>query len=153
MKELNSKTIESSELVEQTFHFWFTDQEHIRSPFPNYIRPQLKQEATKKFFDWAQNINPKAKDELNDEMVGEKFEEFIFETALTLVQTEDEKITILYPFLPRLGDPIHSDENEDLEIVDRIIEKEKDHSFLKVKLKSKTSEDLKETKFELPYVV
>jgi len=41
---------------------------------------------------------------LNDESIGEKFEKIIFETATKLIKTEDERITIVYPFLPRLKD-------------------------------------------------
>src|SRR5690606_30983065 len=119
-----SNTQESSDLIEQTFKFWYNDQEHIRSPFPEYIRTQLKLDSTDKFFNWAENINPQAKDELNDEMVGEKFEEFIFETALSLIKTEDERITILYPFLPRLNDELKSDKGDEAKIVDRELIKE-----------------------------
>lgn len=152
MKELEPNTIESSELVEQTFNFWFTDNEHIRSPFPEYIRPILKEKAVDLFFKWVSGLNPKAKDEMNDEMVAEKFEEIIFETASHLVKTDDEKITIQYPFLPRLDDEISANENPDLKskIIDRALLKEGDDSFLKVKAEELASKKVWETKFELP---
>lgn len=150
MKELELNTVESSELVEQTFDFWFNDNKHIRSPFPDYIKVGLKVKATKHFFEWTSEINPKAKDEINDEMVGEKFEEIIFETALGLIQTEDERITILYPFLPRLGDKLQKENESDSIIVERMIVKEKDNTFLKVELKNMTSDKKWNTRFELP---
>ena len=77
MKELDRNSVESSELVEQTFKFWFNDNDHIRSPFPNYIQNELKQLATDRFYEWASTVNPEAKDEVNDEVVAEKFEEII----------------------------------------------------------------------------
>jgi len=152
MKELDPTTIESSEMVEQTFKFWYSDREHIRSPFPLYIREELKQRATQRFYEWASALNEKASEEVNDEIMGEKFEEIIFETALELVQLEDEKITINYPFLPRLGDEIKAREEkeEGSEIIDRWIVKEKDHIFLKVKMQKTQSGEKWETKFELP---
>ncbi|PKP51564.1 MAG: hypothetical protein CVT95_00620 [Bacteroidetes bacterium HGW-Bacteroidetes-12] len=152
MKELEPNTIESSELVEQTFNFWFTDNDHIRSPFPEYIRPILKEKAVDGFFKWVSNLNPKAKEEVNDEMVAEKFEEIIFEIALNMVITEDEKITIQYPFLPRVGDEIYANETPDLKsnIIDRSLLKEGDDSFLKVKAEELASKKVWETKFELP---
>jgi len=152
MKELEPNTIESSELVEQTFNFWFTDNDHIRSPFPEYIRPMLKERAVDGFFKWVSNLNPKAKEEVNDEMVAEKFEEIIFEIALNMVMTEDEKITIQYPFLPRVGDEIYANETPDLKsnIIDRTLLKEGDDSFLKVKAEEVASKKVWETKFELP---
>lgn len=153
MKELQPNTVESSELVEQTFNFWFTDNDHIRSPFPEYIRSILKEKAVDGFFKWVNNLNPKAKEEINDEMIAEKFEEIIFETAIHLVQTEDEKITIQYPFLPRVGDEITNNETEHPQlskVIDRAILKEGDTSFLKVKLENISDKVVWETKFELP---
>ena len=152
MKALEPNTVESSELVEQTFNFWFSDNEHIRSPFPEYIRPILKEKAVEDFFKWVSNLNPKAKEEVNDEMIAEKFEEIIFEAAMGLVHTEDEKITIQYPFLPRVDDEIRNNE-EDAQlskIIDRTLTKEGDTKFLKVKLENVSNQQVWETKFELP---
>jgi len=153
MKELEQGSIESSELVEETFTFWFSDNEHIRSPFPEYIRPILKDNSIKGFYDWVSNLDPKAKDEVNDEIISEKFEEIIFENAIKLVLTDDEKITIQYPFLPRLNDEISNSENVDEGksiVKDRIMFKDGDHSFLKVVMEKTNSKELWETKFELP---
>ena len=152
MKALEPNTVESSELVEQTFTFWFSDNEHIRSPFPEYIRPILKEKAVEDFFKWVSNLNPEAKEEVNDEMIAEKFEEIIFEAAMGLVHTEDEKITIQYPFLPRVDDEISNNE-EDAQlskIIDRALIKEGDTKFLKVKLENSSDQQVWETKFELP---
>ncbi len=150
MKELDPETVESSELVQQTFAYWFKDHGHIRSPFPVYIQPLLKQKATNAFFEWAASLDPKAKDEVNDVIIGEKFEEIIFQIATKLVATEDEKITLLYPFLPRIGDKIEVKNSSDSIITDRMIMSEGDHSFLKVKLKNEETGEVWETKFELP---
>ena len=151
METLQFGTVENSEFVEGTFDFWFNPQEdHIRSPFPEYIRPQLKILSTEKFFLWSNNLNPKAKDEVNDEIIAEKFEELIFETAIELVRTEDEKITINYPFLPRIGDQIYDNNNEESIVIDRNIAKTGDTSFLEVKLRTLDTEIVWETQFELP---
>ena len=153
MKELEQGTVESSELVEATLNFWFADNEHIRTPFPEYIRPLLKEVATTKFYEWVSTLNSKAKDEVNDEIIAEKFEEIIFENAMLLVLTEDEKITIQYPFLPRLNDEISTSENKDEEkskVVDRIMINENETPFLQVKLEKVESKKIWETKFQLP---
>lgn len=146
---LTMDSVEGSELVEQTFAFWFTNNEHIRSPFPNYIQHEVKALATDRFFQWVAGLNDKAKDELNDEMVGEKFEEIIFEEATKLVKTEDERITILYPFLPRLEDPISDADGKPGAIVDRNFRKEGDTSFLDITVKRNDGSTWL-TSFELP---
>lgn len=154
MKELDQHIIESAELVEQTFNYWFTDHKHIRSPFPVYIHTKLREKSTKLFFNWISQLDSKAKDEVNDEIVGERFEEIIFETAMGLVKTEDERITILYPFLPRMGDKIQNEAGNDSKngsiVVNRTLAKEEDASFLKVALENATTKENWETKFELP---
>lgn len=150
MKALELNTIENSELVEQTFNFWFRDNGHIRSPFPSYIQDKLRLQATERFLNWANSLMPEAKEELNDEAIGEKFEEIIFDTALGLVITEDEKITILYPFMPRTGDKLSNDQGEESTITDRAIVKENDSSFLKLICLSDESKEKWSTKFELP---
>jgi hypothetical protein len=150
MNELEINTIESSELIEQTFKFWYGDNEHIRSPFPNYIQPQLKEIAVERFFEWTTSLKPEAKDELNEEMIGEKFEEIIFEAAIPLIKTNDEKISILYPFLPRLGDKIENPSKPDSLVIDRSIEKDGDFKYLKLRLEETESKKNWETKFELP---
>jgi len=150
MKELDSSTIESSEMVEETFKFWFNTNEHIRSPFPDYIKEQVKKEATQRFYEWVSGLNPKAKDEMNNEMIGEKFEELIFESAITLIKTDDERITIMYPFLPRLGDKIKKENETDSVIIDRALLKEGDHSYLKINLENMETKEKWETKFDLP---
>lgn len=153
MIELNPMSFESSELIEETFKFWYKDDGHIRSPFPEYIRNDLKTAAIEGFFKWASNLNPKAKDEVNEEIIAEKFEEIIFETASTLVMTEDEKLTIEYPFLPRIDDIIFEDvENKEgkSKVIDRSKIQEEDHHFMLIKLEKLDSKDVWETKFELP---
>ncbi|MFP5469989.1 MAG: hypothetical protein ACLGGV_00175 [Bacteroidia bacterium] len=150
MKELDRHSVESSELVESTFDFWFSDNEHIRSPFPNYIRIELKVLATERFYQWVNGLKPEAKDELNDESVGEKFEEIIFETASELIKTEDERLTILYPFLPRTQDELTSDSGEKSVVVDRSIVKEGDNRFMKIILEKIDNKERWNTKFELP---
>lgn len=150
MKELLKDTVESSELVEQTFHFWFNDNDHIRSPFPTYIRPELKKLSVELFFQWSSSLKDEAKEEMNEEMIAEKFEEIIFETASKLIKTEDERITILYPFLPRLEDIITNEEGEAGKVKDRWIKKDGDSQFLHVKCEKDKDKSVWETSFELP---
>ncbi len=152
MNELKPDTVESSELVEQTFTFWFSDNGHIRSPFPEYIRAELKQKATEKFFKWAAQLTDETEKVVNEAIVGEKFEEFIFEIALQLVKTDDERITVNYPFLPRIGDPIDGDVRHPGRnvITDRIMLREGDDVFMKLKARSETTGEVWDTRFQLP---
>lgn len=142
------------EMINAAFNFWYSGNNHIRSPFPFYIREKLREQATEKFIDWCSKISDKAKKDINDEILAEKFEEIIFECALKMVLTEDEKLTIRYPFLLRIGDTINAKDlaagKATSKVIDRWYEKKGDNAFMKVKLENSVSGEKWETEFELP---
>ena len=144
----------SKDMPEEAFNFWFSDNNHIRSPFPSYIQDELRVKTSEQFNAWIDNISEKAGKELNDSIIAEKFEEILFETAAGLVKTYDETLTILYPFMPRVGDVINDkklsgDAGESI-IIDRTHIKRGDHAFLKVKCKPANGSSEWYTEFELP---
>jgi len=152
--KLKSQSYIEPEMIEAAFAFWYTDREHVRSPFPYYIRENLRTAAIDKFLNWSSQISDKAKKDINDEILAEKLEEIIFELAIDMVLTEDEKLTLRYPFLIRIGDIIKAKdapaEKGDSQVTDRWSLKRGDHAFMKVKLKNIVSGEKWETEFELP---
>lgn len=98
-----------SELVEAAMKFWLVGDEHIRSPFPDYIHEELKSRSLERFNTWlAQLDGQQAETEVTDEVMAAKLEEILFETALPMVRSEEERITVMFPFLPRVGDPVNA---------------------------------------------
>jgi len=153
-KVKEEKTNKEADMMTAAFDYWFSDNGHVRSPFPFYIHEELREKAISKFLSWTQQIPIKAKKEINDEIVAEKFEEILFETALKLVITEDEKLTIRYPFLMRIGDAIKvrgvDEKIAESKAIDRWFFKKGDEAFMKVKLKNTVTGEEWETDFELP---
>lgn len=149
---LSSQSYIESEMIEAALFFWFNNKEHIRSPFPDYIRTNLETDAIHLFLDWSEKLTDKAKKEINDDILAEKFEEILFETAIKMVMTEDEKLTIRYPFMVRIGDLIKDTSNLETEsqIIDRWYFKNGDIAIMKVKTKNTTTGEIKESEFELP---
>ena len=152
MTELNMKMVESSELVEETFKFWFTDQDHLRSPFPIYIRERLKTVAISNYLEWMEQLDEKGKEEMGESFFRDKLEEIIFQTAIHFVKTEDEKLTLCYPFMPRIGDKVKEtkDDGEFSIVYERSLIKEGDQKYLRIRLKEDNSEKVWERMFELP---
>lgn len=152
--KLNAQNYIEPEMLESAFAFWFTDHEHIRSPFPFNIREELRNKAIEKFLTWSEQISEKAKKDINDEILAEKFEEILFETGNDMVSGTEEKLTIKYPFMPRLNDIIKvkdvPEEKAESLVIAREIYKKGDESFMKVKLKNIESGEEWETDFELP---
>lgn len=156
MKEngTEKKEIVETNMMTAAFNYWFNDNGHVRSPFPKYIQVALREKAIKAFTEWAKKVPLKAKKEVNDEIIAEKFEELLFECALPLVLTEDEKLTIRYPFMMRIGDMINEkDKDGELiegKVMDRWYYKKGDEAFMKIKLKRNLTGEIRETEFELP---
>lgn len=144
----------NSEMIQQTFEFWFADHKHVRSPFPFYVQDAVKELAVEAFHSWMGKLNPKANEEINEEIAQEKFEEVLFQQGSSLVKTDDEVLTLRFPFLPRCGDSIdgkgiegRSGENI---VQKRYLIKEGKDEFLEVSVKNSQTETIWQTRFELP---
>jgi hypothetical protein len=147
----NMKKVEGSALVEETLKFWFTDQDHLRSPFPLYIRERLKTEAISNYLKWMDQLDEKGKEEMGEDFFRDKLEEVIFQTAIHFVKTEDEKLTLCYPFMPRIGDKVKASNDGEFSIVfERGLITKGDQKYLRIKLKEENSEKIWERMFELP---
>lgn len=144
----------SSDMVQQTFNYWFADHEHVRSPIPFYIHDGLKPKAVAAFRTWMGKLNPKASEEITEETAHEKFEEILFEQAAPLVKTDDEVLTLRFPFLPRVGDSIDGGEIEGRTgqnvIRGRSLVKEGKDEFMEMNVENRNSGTLWTTRFELP---
>lgn len=138
------------EMIDVSLEFWFKDHDDIRSPFPDYIKSDLKVSAVEKFVNWANKLTPEGRKEINDEILLERFEEVLFEEALTMVMSEDEKITVKYPFMLRIGDQVAAGEKPASEVVAREIVRENDTAYLKVTFSAMDSAEVWDSSFELP---
>lgn len=139
----------SNEMMEYAFQFWFNDNEHIRTPFPLYIQSELRLITESRFREWIEALNPEAGEEIDEEILAEKFEQLLFESAVPLIKTEDERISILYPFLPRIGDQLMDEKEEKSTVKDRYLYQEDETSFLKVICTGEKSTEDWQTSFEL----
>ena len=139
------------DFFEASFTFWFNNNEHIRTPFPENIQEELKEKAFRVFMEWVYELSEEEKEKLENEEIAETFEMILFNQAMGLVRDEDQKITICYPFLPRLGDVVDDKVKGASKVVGRKVDTNKDEKkYLKVRLKSETVLQEWETEFELP---
>jgi hypothetical protein len=140
-----------SDFLKESFKFWFKDNQHIRTPFPENIQKKLKEKTLRIFMEWVYELTDKEKSNLENEEIAEIFEMILFNQAIEMVDDEDQKITICYPFLPRLGDVLDDKERGKSKVTGRKVDTNKDEKkYLKVKLKSETVNHEWETEFELP---
>jgi hypothetical protein len=153
MNTITPLTVAQSEMVRQALRFWFEDQEHIRSPFPRHLQPMVAEKGSVRFAEWLNRLHEKAKDEVNDEVLAEKFEEILFQVGLELAQTEDERISLLFPFLPRIGDQVVPTEGQGYQpsnVTARKLVGESDTKYLHLSLREATDGQEWETQMELP---
>ena len=139
------------DFFEASFKFWFNNNKHIRTPFPENIQEELKVKALRVFMEWVYELTHEEKEKLENEEIAETFEMILFNQAMGMVEDEDQKITICYPFLPRLGDVVDDEQRGSSKVLERKLDVKKDEKkYLKVKLKSETARQEWETEFELP---
>ena len=146
---LESQKSIDPEMVDVSIDFWFNSKDEIRSPFPDYIKRDLIDTALLKFIEWNKKITDEARKEINDEILAERFEEILFEEAYKMVITDDEKITIKYPFMLRIDDLTKSENGIESKVIARKIKDNEDTSFLHVTLEETISGKKWETSFEL----
>lgn len=140
-----------NDFFEESFKFWFNDNGYIRTPFPESIQSELTEKTFRIFMEWVFELSDEEKSKLENEEIAETFEMILFNQAIEMVDDEDQKITISYPFLPRLGDLVDDKEHGSGKIIERKLDlKKDDKKYLKVKLKSETVLQEWETEFELP---
>lgn len=145
------RSIISSKFIEPGFEYWFTNHEHIRSPFPSVIRNALKERTSIIFFEWIDGMKESELKAMKEDEFAEMFETILFNEALKLVEDEDQQLTISYPFLPRLGDQVNHSLHGKGHICSRkeIVSKENKKLFELSVLSQKTGQTWA-TQFELP---
>lgn len=145
------RSIISTKFIEPGVEYWFTNHEHVRSPFPPAIRITLKERASVILFEWIDGLKETDLKAMKEEEFVEMFETILFNEAMKLVVDEDQQLTISYPFLPRLGDVVNHQKYGNGIIVTRkeILSKENKKLF-ELSVLSRESGNTWETQFELP---
>ena len=149
---IDSQKVVDDAFINQSFLFWFEDQEHIRSPFPETIKSDLKTKTHRVFMEWVYELNQDELEEMKDEDYVEMFENILFNQASQLVDPKDidTMITLNYPFLPRLGDSVEDEKEGTSRVVRREIQKKDDEKvYMTLSLENKNHLRW-ESKFVLP---
>ena len=140
-----------ADFFEVSFKFWFNDSEEIRSPFPEKIQAELSELTSRIFLEWVLELSDEEKSKLGNEEIAEVFEMILFNQAIGLVEDEEQKITICYPFLPRVGDVVDDKTRGSSKVISRQMDvKDDNKKYLKLNLKSESASVEWETEFELP---
>ena len=140
-----------SDFFEESFKFWFEDNESVRTPFPAGIQNELKEKTFRVFMEWVFELSDEEKLGLKSEEIVEVFEMILFNQAIELVHDEDGKITICYPFMPRLGDVVDDKEKGASKVIGRKLDiNENEKKYLKIQLQKEGILEEWETEFELP---
>lgn len=150
-EEVEIRSIISAKFIDPGFEYWFTNHEHVRSPFPLGIRNILKERASIIFFEWIDGLKETELKVMKEDEFVEMFETILFNEAMKLVEDEDQQLTIAYPFLPRMGDQVNHSLHGKGNLVGRkeIVSKENKKLF-ELSVLSQESGKTWETQFELP---
>jgi len=53
------RSIILSKFIEPGFEYWFTNHQHIRSPFPSAIKETVRERTSEIFFEWISGLKEK----------------------------------------------------------------------------------------------
>lgn len=151
INQAKTREIISTKFIDPGFNYWFSNHEHIRSPFPPEIRQELKKQTSAVFFDWLDGLKQGELSALKDDEFAEMFENILFNEAMKMVDDPDQKLTIAYPFMPRLGDKVNHNQHGRGEVVARKETATKENKkFFEITVLSQLTGQSWETRFELP---
>lgn len=151
-KKISEQKLIGADFFEGAFKFWFEDNKQFKCPFPEWMHDELKKRSYRKFMEWVIELED---EKIKSQNLSDKYGDIVEEIALSLAETEDEKISILYPELPRVGDLFHDHDNYPnnenmIEIIERFAVKE-DNKWIAIKIKFDRPDENgdTETEFEL----
>ncbi len=104
-RRLEQQTLIGQNFVDAVFQYWLEDNGDYRVPFPQYMLDELRECTLRLFLEWTFQIEDR--DSITAELLSDKFEEIIQMVGLFLARTDEDRLTIQYPSLPRLGDAVH----------------------------------------------
>ncbi|HAQ21166.1 MAG TPA: hypothetical protein DCR40_18330 [Prolixibacteraceae bacterium] len=144
------RSIISAKFIEPGFDYWFTNHQHIRSPFPSAIKDTVRERTSEIFFEWISGLKEKELNKMKENEFVEMFETILFNEAFKLVEDEDQQLTISYPFMPRLGDLVNHKVNGQGKVISRkaTISKE-DKKLFELTVMSQETGKTWETQFEI----
>lgn len=139
-----------SRFIEPGFEYWFTDHQHVRSPFPQEIKETTRKRTATIFLEWVEGLTEEELKTMKEEEFIEMFETILFNEAIKLVEDEDQRLTITYPFMPRIGDIVKHKENGNGKVIDRkeLVTKE-NKKMLELSISSEETGAVWKTEFEL----
>ena len=109
-QRLDQQKLITKNYVDKAFNYWLEDRDDYRVPFPQYMLDELQECTLRLFLEWTFQIDDQ--DSITAELLSEKFNEIIQMVGLSLARTDEDRLTIQYPGLPRLGDPVHFHSSE-----------------------------------------
>jgi len=150
-ESLNSRQqVLGDDFFDSAFTYWLRDREDFRSPFPGYMHGDLQSFTRRWLIEWF--FLDAEDDDRNAEAVSLKFTEAIHEVGLALARDEEDRLTILYPELPRPGDEVSvkgEGDDRDAEILSRELEQDEGRTVVNVVFKFADTGEKAMTTFEI----
>lgn len=145
-----NKEIVTARFLKPGFEYWFSNHEKFRTPFPPEIRESLKEKTIEIFFDWFYSIKEYEKAKMEENELAEMFEMILFNEAIKLVENEDQKLGISYPFMPKIGDKInHSEKGEGIIEDRKLILTKENKNIIELSISFANTRQIWKTAFEI----
>ncbi len=145
-RRCRNQTIIGESFLIDAFNFWLYDNENLRSPFPSYIHEPLMQNTFERVMHWAFERDAA---QTNEDEISQIFQAIITEEGAKLVASDEERLSILYPDFPRVGDKTTVEARGKYTVSRRNLITKNNRLFLKVYLMNDITKALLETEYEI----
>ena len=145
-RRCREQTLIGNDFLSEAFDFWLQDNDQLRSPFGAYIHEPLIQNTFERLMHWsfAQSI-----DTVDEALLSEVFQAIITDEGSKLVATDDERLSIVYPNFPRIGDTTTVADKGSYTVSRRQLLPREDKLFLQIYLMHLITKDLLATEFDV----
>ncbi|MBK7628745.1 MAG: hypothetical protein IPJ16_16380 [Bacteroidales bacterium] len=147
----NYHSLVESRFLNPGFDYWFSNHKHVRSPFKKDIETEVRKNTSIIFMEWIKGLENSGQEKTPDSEFAEIFENILFNEAMKLTDDDDQRLTISYPFMPRVGDIVRHKENGDGKIIERRVSvSESNRKMFEVTVSSISDSTVWKTQFEIP---
>jgi hypothetical protein len=140
-----------SRFLNPGFEYWFSNHEHIRSPFKKDIETEVRKNTSIIFMEWIKGLDDRELEKTPDSEFAEIFENILFNEAMKLTDDDDQRLTISYPFMPHVGDIVIHKEKGEGKITERKVSlSDANRKMFEVTVTSVKDSTVWNTQFEIP---
>lgn len=148
-RRLKQQTLIGKNFIEPAFRFWFEDREGFRSPFPPEIQAEIFDATLRLLMEWSFALSDADRRSLSGRKMSDKLTEILFQVGLSLARSDEDRLSIRCPDLPRIGDHVDIKGRKPGTVAQRRLVERDGHLWAHITVRIGNGADFWDTEFDL----